>query len=194
MGSPRWKAMVERAAAPSAAMAIQTKMLTSRFTLVPWFVTRSWNAREFQQRIDLAENLQQFSGKAGFGGDAGLHFATNDPALDFLPVFWLHGPTFVLRPIPFFGGVPVAVVFPGEAAFLFGDPFGFGDNTGFGNDGQRRFLAFWPGIDSKAGGHRVGRNAHVELAAFPVSEEWLLELQVHLRFVGRLVLGKTNVT
>src|ERR1700675_2387544 len=131
--------MVPSATAPSAATAVQIRICKSRFTVSLFYDSKLRNGREFQKRIDLAKYFGQLFRETRICRLSGLHFPAHDPALDFLPVLRADGPALVLRPIPFFGSVPIAVEFPAKAPLLAGDPLWFCGDARLRNERQRGF-------------------------------------------------------
>src|SRR5260370_2202970 len=148
---------------------------------------------EAEQRVKIAEDLGRFARKRSARGCREREFASNDPRQNLFPILRRGGPTGVLRPFPLHCRVPVAFVTPAEAFFLLRDPAGIRVYARLGNQRECGLFAFSARIDAEARGDRIHRDANIELTGFPLPRRGNGKLQVHMRFVKRLVLRETNI-
>ena len=121
-------------------------------------------------------------------GCRGRELSSHDPALQLFPILGLDRPAVVLGPFTFYRGRPITLVFFREAALLAFEPFRVFARTRTSDLHERR--GFSAGIDSEAAGDGFGRECDVDLSAFGIS---LFEEQVHLRAIGRLVAGESDI-
>src|SRR5260370_369456 len=148
---------------------------------------------EAQQRGKIAEDLGRFARKRSARGCREREFASNDPRQNLFPILRRGGPAGVFRPFPLHHRVPVAFVTPAEALLLFCDPAGIRVYARLGNQCECGLFAFSARIDAEARGDRIHRDANIELTGFPLPRRGNGKLQVHVRFVKRLVLRETNI-
>src|SRR5260370_12213516 len=110
---------------------------------------------EAHKRIKIAKDLGGFARKRSPRGRGGREFAPDDPRQYLFPVLRRGGPTIVLRPFPFHGGVPIAFVTAAQTLLLFRDPNGIRVYARLGDHGESGIFEFATGIDAEARRYRV---------------------------------------
>src|SRR5260370_5075104 len=148
---------------------------------------------EAEQRVKIAKELGRLARKCLARGRRGREFSADDPCQNLFPILRRGGPTGVLRPFPLHCRVPVAFVTPAEAFFLLRDPAGIRVYARLGYQCECGLFALSARIDAEARGDRIHRDANIELTGFPLPRRGNGKLQVHMRFVKRLVLRETNI-
>src|SRR5258708_29404149 len=149
--------------------------------------------RETKERVEIAEYLGGFARKRSARGRGGREFASDNPRQNFSPILRRGGPAGVFCPFPLHRRVPVAFVTPAEALLLLCDPAGIRVYARLGNHCECGLFAFSARIDAEARRDRLHRQANIQLTGFPFTGCRNGKLQVHVRFVKRLVLRETDI-
>src|SRR6266404_5135900 len=148
---------------------------------------------KLKKRVYIAKKAINLSHERGTRGRARGEFPAYHPALEFLPFSGFDWPTSVFGPLAFFGRIPIALVTVAQTLLLFHEPLCVRRHTWLNHLCEPGFLRASHRIGTKTSGHRLARNAHVELRPPLIGSSGIGKREVHLWTVRSLVASEANV-